>query len=150
VLLVHVDEDEIERFAALLDQCRQRIDGRADAHFCDRVEPSPPQIRPGNLGVARVQLQADEPTIGRKRPAEPDRAVAGHRPDLEDPLRALDLRDEVEELALRRRDLDLRHAGIQAGLNCGIQDRVGWHEQLAQVLVHMSREVVGHASDTSA
>jgi hypothetical protein len=48
------------------------------------------------------------PSACRERARQPDRAVASERPDLEDGSRAVQLREEHEELPLRRRDVDGR------------------------------------------
>jgi hypothetical protein len=41
-------------------------------------------VRARDVGVFRIELEGDEAAVGRERAAQPDRAVAGQRADLED------------------------------------------------------------------
>ena len=74
------------------------------------ARPGAHEVRAGDLGVARVELERHQATAGRQRPGEPDRAVAAERAELEDRAGALDAREELEQPALRRRDRRRRQA----------------------------------------
>ncbi len=85
--------------------------------------------------MLRIEFERDETAAGRQRPAQPDRAVAGERADLEDAARALDAGEQVQELALRRGHTDRGQAGRPARLLRGIEHGVRGQEQIRDVVV---------------
>ena len=97
----------------------EALERRADADLDDVGEPGALDVRARDLGVARVELERDEPAVRRQRPREPDRAVAAERPELEDRPRAADPGEQVQELALGRRDVDRRQARRRVRLERG-------------------------------
>ena len=57
------------------------------------------EVRARDLGVERIDFERDEATVGGEGAAEPDRAVAAERPELEDAARVGELREYGEEFA---------------------------------------------------
>jgi hypothetical protein len=87
--LVGVDEDQIERAAGLGGKGGQGVERATDAHLDDAGQTGTGDVGAGHLREAQLGLERDQPTAGRQRPPQPDRAVAAERADLEDRSRAL-------------------------------------------------------------
>ena len=141
-LLVGVDEDQIERLGLLGRQRRQQIERLADPHLHDVVEVRARQVRARHLGVLGLELERHEASAQRQRASEPDRAVAAERPDLEDAARALRAREEMEQLALVGRDLDLGKTGVAAPGQGFLERRILWHEHLVEVSVDLGPQLL--------
>ena len=110
VRLVGVDEDEVERPASR-HQRRQRC--RAPARPAGRPRSDSPalsRLRARHVSVVRLEFERHQPAAGRQRARQPDRRIAAERADLEDPLGAAHADQQIEQLALRRRDVDRRQA----------------------------------------
>jgi hypothetical protein len=99
--------------------------------------------------MLRVVLERDELAVVRQGASHPDRRVAGESPDLEDPPRANHPRQQVQELAHRRIDLDRRQTrGIRA-LD-GLAQRVVFRNCVADdPTVDVRPARIGHAGTRS-
>mmetsp|Transcript_9991 Transcript_9991/g.40505 ORF Transcript_9991/g.40505 Transcript_9991/m.40505 type:complete len:220 (+) Transcript_9991:251-910(+) len=100
-LLVGVDEGEIE---GLVSERRERGDGVPRAHVDDVPQARGVDVRARERGALRVELERDDAPHAA-RAAEPDRRVRRERADLEHGARADRLGEQLQQLALRRRDL---------------------------------------------
>jgi hypothetical protein len=106
--LVGVDEHEIERPG----QRRQRVERRPD----DQLDRQPGEVAARHLRVVRRRLERHDPAAGRQRAGQPQGAVARQRADLQDRPGADQRGQQLEQRALRRRDLVRRQAAaIVAG-----------------------------------
>ena len=47
-------------------------------------KPARAMFAPRHIGMLRIELERDQPSVRRQRPRQPDRAIAGERADLED------------------------------------------------------------------
>ena len=88
-----------------------------------------------DFGVSGIEFERDEEAIGGQRASQPGGAVAAEGPYLEYPFGARDLRQQVEQAALVRRDVDGREPGrFGVGEVLG-ERRVGRGEEVLDVCV---------------
>ena len=87
--------------------------------------------------------------VRRKSPAQPDRAVATQRPELEDRPRPERPRQHLQELALRRGDLDRRQPGRLARPQRRVQRLIGRRQQPADVLIDLPPALLAHRAQPS-
>jgi hypothetical protein len=125
---------------------------RANAEIDDFIDSGADEIGASDFGMFRFVFQRYQPSVCRQGTRQPDGAVAAERAELENAFRPLHPREEMEEFALRRRDLDFRqstgHTGGQSFLEHGIMR----HEQIAEVIVdggpgffvHQGPKLIGH------
>src|SRR5262249_47025908 len=95
------------------------------------------------------ELERDDAAAGREGPREPDRAVPAERAELEDPPRAADPSEEVEELPLGRRDVDRRQARGRVRLERGGERVVRRGDRVGEVTVDLRPALVGHAPEAT-
>jgi hypothetical protein len=79
-----------------------------------------------HLRVVRIGLERDQAAVVGQRARQPDRREAAERPDLEDALRLDHARQQVQQLACDRFELDCRQAFGRTSLERtaeGIVDR---------------------------
>jgi len=85
--------------------------------------------------VTRIILKRDDETVLGQRSRQPDRAAGAERPDFEDPFGADHSGDEVQELALGRRNVDPRKtASLVPGKRLD-QNRIGERQLLDEVAI---------------
>ena len=130
--LVGVDEDEVEGAV----EGGQRVEGRAGDQLDPVGEAGAGDVRARHLGVPPLGLQGDEPAALGKGAGEPDRRVAAEGADLEDAAGARHAGEEVQELALQRRDVDRRQPRCRIGGERRREGRVVSDEELRQIAVH--------------
>jgi hypothetical protein len=119
-LLVGVDEGQVER--AL--EGGEGVERGPDPHVDQSVEPCAGDVGAGHLGVLGVDLAGHELPVCRQGAGEPDRRVAAQRADLEDPPGADRTGEQVQQLALGRRDVDRGQPGERVGLERGVEHRI--------------------------
>src|SRR4029077_4066657 len=85
VALVGIDEDEIERLAPVGPERRETLECRAHPHLDLAIESCACEVPARHLGVALLELEADQATVVGQGAAQPDGAVPAERTDLEDP-----------------------------------------------------------------
>ena len=95
--LVRVDEHEVERSGAGVDERLRRRRGRPDDHLDPVEHLGVGEIRPGDGRVPLLQVQRHDHPGRTHGTREPDGGVAGERPELQHPPCARDLRQETEE-----------------------------------------------------
>ena len=93
----------------------------------------------GDVGVGGRGFEGDDQAVIGERAGEPDGGVAAEGADLEDASGAGGACEEVEELALGRRDVDGGQAGGGVGRQDGVEDRVGREELAGDEVVDVSR-----------
>ena len=102
--LVGVDEDQVERPAPSAASCGSVSSARPDAQLDDAGQAGAGDVGAGDLGVLGSASSVIRRPPARQRPRQPDRAVAAERADLQDPPGALQPGQQVQQLALVRRD----------------------------------------------
>ena len=112
--LVGAAEDEVEE--TLLPQSWERLQSGSDPHLDPILHSRPLEAPARHLRVLGLRLQRDQPPAGGQGPRHQDRAVTAEGAELEDPLRAEESRQKLEQLSLGRGHLDGGQAG---GLRCG-------------------------------
>jgi hypothetical protein len=127
--LVGVDEDEVEGRLPL--QRRQRLQGRSDPDLDPLPHSRPLDAPAGDLRVLRLRLERDQPPIPGQRPRHQDRAVAAQRPELENLLRTGQPGQQLQQPALRRRDLNRRQPGLLGSFHRPPQRLVLLNDRLA-------------------
>ena len=120
VLLVGVDEDQVERFAAV-GQGRQRVQRGADDHLDLVRDACALEVLPRHLRVLGCEFERDDLAAGPDAASQIDGAVAGKRADLKDPAGVRHHRQQRQQLAVLRRHLDGGHPRGDACLPRGAQ-----------------------------
>ena len=97
-----------------------------------------------------LQLQRDDLAARpRERLCDPDRRVAAQGADLEVALHVVHFGEQVEELALSGRHVDLVEVGGKVGLERGGQGGIVWQEGVANIGVDIVEFVVEIFGDYS-
>ena len=134
--LVGVDEDQVERSPSFLLEERQGVDGAADPYLDPVGEPGPLEVAASDLGVAGLELEAQEPPARGKGAPEPDRAVTAEGADLEDLAGARHLCQQLQEPALDGGHVDRRQPGRPAVRERLLEGGIGRQQQPGEVLVN--------------
>lgn len=142
--LVGVDEDQVKGTGFLGVEPGKLIERRSEPDLGDVAEPGPLDVLLGDLGIALLRLERDQATAGRQRPPQPDRAVTAEGAELEDRPRLARLRQQVQQLALGRRDLDRRQARRVARPQRGLERLVVGSQQARYVVVDGSPSLPCH------
>lgn len=95
----------------LVRELRQRLQRRTDPHLDPLGETGAGDVAERDLGVPGGVLQGHQPSVGGQGAAQPDGAVTAERADLQDAPGALELGEELGQLALERGDGDGRETG---------------------------------------
>jgi len=112
---VGIDEHEVERPATFRLEFGQRVERAAGSHLNDVRETGPGNIGAGGLGVFEVASSViNRPPAGRRGRAR--WCCNAERADFEDRARALNFRQQMQQLSLRRRHVDRRQTSIRARL----------------------------------
>jgi len=101
-------------------------------------DAGPHEVGPGDFGVPLVHFERDQASIGRERPGEPDTAVPGKRADFEDRACVDGTREQVQQRARVRRDLDGRQPGFLRRPQHLVEHRVVPGEQPGYVAFYCS------------
>ena len=113
-----VDEDEVERLYAVIDEpcCRfgRRTDDRLDA-LCDAGGE---EVLFGDCRILLFEFERDDVSALSHRSRKPDGRIASECAELEDSSRTGDIGQESEERHLVGRDLGFRHRSGCADLRC--------------------------------
>ncbi len=142
--LVGVDEDEVEGVGLLGDKLGERIESGPDANLNGFGQACAVDVGLCYGGVAGVELQGNQVSVGRQGAGQPDGAVAAEGADLEDAACAFELREKLEELALVGCDVDGREAGCCVGGERGVENGVVGEQGCGEVLVDGGPEVLRH------
>src|SRR5262249_20029578 len=94
----------------------------------------------------RIRLERDEVTAGRKRPRQPNRAVAAERADLQNLARADCLREQHQKLALIWGNVDLWQARCFAPRQRGFFRGGILHQKLGDIFVHRAEIRLAHST----
>ena len=97
--------------------------------------------------VIGAALERDHAAPGRQGAREPDRRVAAERAQLEDRARAVDAREQLQQLALVGRDRDRRQARCFARGHRGVQGLVRGEQALDDVVVQRAPKLLVHGED---
>src|SRR5262249_14857956 len=144
--LIRVDEDQVERPAALRGELGQRVERPPEAPLDDARQPGPGDVGPGDVGVLRLGLERDQAAPGRQGPGEPDRAVAPERADFQNVPRPLEAGQEVQQLALVWRHVDRWQAGRGAVAERRVQRGIGGYERAGDVAIDRGPLLLRHES----
>jgi hypothetical protein len=90
-----------------------------------------------------VDLQRDQPPVRRQGAGQPDGRIAAEGADLQDSPRPDHLREEMEHLALRRRDVDRRQARRLISGEDRTQRRILPKQLVGDIIVDL--RPIGHA-----
>ncbi|CAL1151125.1 unnamed protein product [Cladocopium goreaui] len=141
---VGVDEDQVERPGAFLLELGKRLDRPAHPDVDAVRDAGVGEVRPSDFGVTRVGFERrDTPVLG-ERSGEPDRAVAAEGADLEHAFRRDRAGQHLQQLALVRRDGDLRQPGFLAGGQGGVERGVVLREARAEIVIDRAIDFGGH------
>ena len=91
-----------------------------------------------------INFQRDQTAIRRQSTGEPDRTVPAECPDLEDGKRALDARENVQQLSRRGAYINRRQTGRFARIQRFDQRRVGLHEHVCNVFIDGGPFIAAH------
>ena len=125
-------------------QSGERFDRRAYSYIYERRHAGALNILPSYGGVFGIEFERDEAAVWRKSAGQPDGAVSAEGADFEDAGGSLNAGDQVEELALVRRDVDCGEA--RAGVRLyGFVDSLVWvNESADEVLLDCCPEILIH------
>ena len=141
---IGVDEDEIERRLLFGGDLRQHIQRLAETNLDAIGKRGALDVYARNVRMRRVGFDGDQAPMARQRAREPDRAVAGQRADLEDPLRAERSRHQVQELPLRGRHAHGRQLRLHRGVGSRLERRIRCDHDAVDVVVDFFPELLTH------
>lgn len=148
--LVGIDEGQIEGAHPLAVETRKLIERGALPNLNDLAQPGCSDVLLRDLRISLVRLERDQATARRQRPGQPDRAVTTEGAELEDRFRADRLRQQVQQLAQGRRDLDRWQARRLARPQRGVERIVMGRQQPGHVLVDSDPGVFCHGRGLSS
>jgi hypothetical protein len=129
---------------ALRLEPRQEVQGRPDPQLDAIGKAGAGDALAGDLGVMGIGLERYQATVLGQPPSQPDRAVATQGAELEDRLGPDRARQQMQQLTLRRRDLDRRQAGLLTRPDGGRKRLVVRREQTGHVLVDGRPSILRH------
>src|SRR5437764_199425 len=94
------------------------------------------------------RFERDELPAGREPAGEPDGAIAAERADLEDAPGVDEPREDPQEFAVCRGDVDLRQAGGVARLERSFERRVRLDQRFGNVAVDLAPDPARHQAGT--
>ena len=142
--LVGVDEDEIERAESFGLDLRQGVERRAGPDVDLAGEARAGDVFARDRRVPFVRLQAHQPAALGQRARQPDGGIAAERADFQGVARPRHAGEQMEELALRRGQIDRWQAGRRVGGQRFLQRRVGPDERLDNIGVDRIPAVPAH------
>ena len=135
VLLVRVEKDEIERSDIFCEKAIQRVECGSDAEVYEGSQAGAFDVACGYAGVSGVEFERDEFAVCRESASQPEGAVSAECADFQDASGSLDAREQMEEFALRGRDVDCREVGFGVCLNCVVERLIWVNEGVGEVVV---------------
>ena len=113
---IRIDEDQVEGLYALAIKLCKRVERQTDANLDLVGDPRPFEVRQGDLSVLWIEFEGYQSTVPRQSSCQPNGAVAAQRSDFENALSAGQLREQMQELALERGNIDRREASGLIGI----------------------------------
>lgn len=134
------DEYQVEGSDPFRLDLRQRFECPADTHVDAIGKPGPRDIR---RGMAGIRLQGDHRALPRQGPRQPDRAVTSERADFEYRLRPGKPRDQMQQFALQRRNVESRQSGVRIRSQRGVEYRIDADKQIGKITIDRVPASVG-------